>query len=291
MSANFESAVIVGGGTMGAGISQLFLEKSMSVVLVEIDEGRARHSLAQIRNGIESKFRHTNPTSTAEELEDVVASSLSRFSYKVGLPGRGELFPDIAIETVYEDSELKARILQSMQNSFPKCRLFASNTSSLSIELLAGQLEKSDIFIGMHFFNPVPRSSLIELVKSKSTSSDCIDEARAFTSYLDKESILVRDSPGFATSRLGVVLGLEAIRMLEEGVASAEDIDKGMVLGYKLPIGPLRLTDLVGLDVRLAIAEYLEKNLGERFAAPSLLRQKVANGELGKKSGQGFYQW
>lgn len=291
MNSEFRSAVIVGGGTMGAGISQLFLEKLITVTLVEIDEERAKRSLSQIRSGIESSWRYANPGAKKEELDDFVSSHLSRFSYQIGLANASELTPDIALETVYEDVELKSSILKSMQELFPNCRLFASNTSSLSIELLSSQLNRRDNFIGMHFFNPVPRSSLVELIKSNFTSTDCITEARTLVAFLDRESILVSDSPGFATSRLGVALGLEAIRMLEEGVASAEDIDKGMVLGYKLPMGPLRLTDLVGLDVRLAIAEYLEKNLGERFTAPDLLRKKVAKGELGKKTGLGFYQW
>jgi 3-hydroxybutyryl-CoA dehydrogenase len=143
----------------------------------------------------------------------------------------------------------------------------------------------------MHFFNPVPRSLLVEIVTGPATAPPAVERAREWVHLLGKEEIVVRDSPGFATSRLGVAIGLEAIRMLEEGVASAEDIDRGMVLGYRFPMGPLRLTDLVGLDVRLAIAEHLERTLGARFAPPRLLRDKVAAGELGRKAGRGFFTW
>jgi len=145
--------------------------------------------------------------------------------------------------------------------------------------------------VGMHFFNPVPASALVEIVVGPQTDEAVRDRARSWAAALRKTAIVVRDSPGFATSRLGVLLGLEAIRMLEEGVADAESIDRAMELGYRHPMGPLRSTDLVGLDVRLAIAEHLRRELGERFAPPQLLRDKVARGELGKKSGQGFYNW
>ena len=144
----------------------------------------------------------------------------------------------------------------------------------------------------MHFFNPVPLMKLLELVRTEATSAATIEAVTSYSRQLGKEPILVKDSPGFASSRLGVCLGLEAIRMLESGVASAEDIDKAMVLGYGHPMGPLKLTDLVGLDVRLAIADYLRGELDlAGFEAPALMRQMVQDGKLGKKSGQGFYAW
>jgi 3-hydroxybutyryl-CoA dehydrogenase len=143
----------------------------------------------------------------------------------------------------------------------------------------------------LHFFNPVPASELVEVVAGAATAAEIVDRARGWVAALGKTPVVVRDSPGFASSRLGVALGLEAIRMVEEGVASAEDIDAAMTLGYKHPVGPLRLTDLVGLDVRLAIAEYLASRLGPRFEPPALLREKVAHGELGRKVGRGFYEW
>jgi 3-hydroxybutyryl-CoA dehydrogenase len=167
----------------------------------------------------------------------------------------------------------------------------ATNTSSLSIDELAMALERPERFCGLHFFNPVPASELVEIVVGSRTSPSLVTEAGAWVSALGKTPIVVRDSPGFASSRLGVALGLEAVRMVAEGVASAEDIDTAMTLGYKHAVGPLRLTDLVGLDVRLGIAEYLASKLGERFEAPALLREMVARGELGRKTGRGFYEW
>jgi 3-hydroxybutyryl-CoA dehydrogenase len=170
--------------------------------------------------------------------------------------------------------------------------ILATNTSSLSIEALAGELRLPGRFLGLHFFNPVHIMQLVEVVHGPQTAPETLDRGVAFARGLGREPIAVRDSPGFASSRLGVALGLEAIRMLEEEVASAEDIDRAMELGYRHPMGPLRLTDLVGLDVRLGIAEYLHDTLGgTRFEPPELLRRKVKDGQLGKKSGQGFYTW
>jgi 3-hydroxybutyryl-CoA dehydrogenase len=156
---------------------------------------------------------------------------------------------------------------------------------------LAAALDRPGRFLGLHFFNPVPASRLVEVVVAPESSPAAVDEARAWVRRLGKTEIVVKDSPGFASSRLGVLLGLEAIRMLEEGVADAEAIDTAMELGYRHPMGPLRSTDLVGLDVRLAIAEYLHRTLGERFAPPQLLRDKVAAGQLGRKTGRGFHDY
>jgi 3-hydroxybutyryl-CoA dehydrogenase len=162
----------------------------------------------------------------------------------------------------------------------------------LSLAKVFAGVSKPERCIGMHFFNPVPLMALLELVRTDSTSAATIDAVTAYSKQLGKEPIVVKDSPGFASSRLGVCLGLEAIRMVEAGVASAEDIDKAMVLGYGHPMGPLKLTDVVGLDVRLAIADYLTKELDHPgFKAPELMRRMVAEGKLGKKSGQGFYRW
>jgi 3-hydroxybutyryl-CoA dehydrogenase len=169
--------------------------------------------------------------------------------------------------------------------------LFASNTSSLSITELGARLGKQDRVVGMHFFNPPPVMELVEIVRGMGTSDETIDEAVRFAKALGKTPIVVRDVPGFATSRLGVILGAEAMRMLESGVASAEDIDRGMELGYRHPMGPLKLTDLVGLDVRLAILEHLQREIGDQFRPPTILRAMVRAGKLGKKTGEGFYLW
>jgi 3-hydroxybutyryl-CoA dehydrogenase len=186
---------------------------------------------------------------------------------------------------------LKQRILGDCEPLIPVQSVMASNTSSLSINDLARSLKHPQRFIGMHFFNPVPKSLLVELVTGQDTTPETTARAAGWVERLGKQHIEVRDSPGFATSRLGLAVGLEAIRMVEEGVASAEDIDRGMELGYRFPMGPLRLTDLVGLDVRLAIAEHLAREIGPRFEPPGLLRRMVDDGHLGKKAGRGFYEW
>jgi 3-hydroxybutyryl-CoA dehydrogenase len=198
--------------------------------------------------------------------------------------------PALVIEAVPEEVSLKADVLGRASRTWPEA-LLASNTSSLSITELATAVDRPERFLGMHFFNPVPRSALVELVTHDGVGTDAVDDARTWVERIGKESIAVRDAPGFATSRLGLAIGLEAIRMLEDGVASAADIDRGMVLGYRFPMGPLELTDLVGLDVRLAIADHLATTLGPRFEPPALLRSMVAAGDLGQKSGKGFYDW
>jgi 3-hydroxybutyryl-CoA dehydrogenase len=198
---------------------------------------------------------------------------------------------DLVVEAVPEDATLKIQVLTAAERAVGEGTVLATNTSSLSVTGLADALLRPEQLIGMHFFNPVPASRLVEIVIAARTGERVQQAARSWVAALGKTEILVRDSPGFATSRLGVLLGLEAIRMLEEGVADAESIDRAMELGYRHPMGPLRSTDLVGLDVRLAIAEHLHRELGERFAPPRLLRDKVDRGELGRKTGQGFHTW
>ena len=199
---------------------------------------------------------------------------------------------DIVIEAVAEDLAIKQRLFAEVERAAPSAALLASNTSSLSIGDIATTMIQPARLVGMHFFNPVHVMKLVEVVTHGCDSGAAADRAVAFARQLGKEPIVVRDSPGFASSRLGVVLGLEAMRMLEQGVATAEDIDKAMELGYNHPMGPLKLTDLVGLDVRLAIAEYLHDTLGAaQYEPPKILREKVKRGELGRKSGKGFYTW
>ncbi len=188
-----------------------------------------------------------------------------------------------------EDFDLKKNILAQADLFCGEETILASNTSSISITKLASNVERRERFAGMHFFNPPQSMELVEIVRGERTSDATVEEVAAVARKMKKTPIVVHDSPGFATSRLGVALGLEAMRMLEEGVATAEDIDRAMELGYNHPMGPLRLTDLVGLDVRLGIAEYLASTLGPRFDPPQILRDMVAAGQLGKKSGQGFY--
>jgi 3-hydroxybutyryl-CoA dehydrogenase len=181
-------------------------------------------------------------------------------------------------------------VLATVERSAPDAVL-ATNTSSLSVDGLAERLDRPDRFLGLHFFNPVPASALVEIVVGSRTDAGLVTRAQGWVEALGKTAITVTDSPGFASSRLGVAIALEAMRMLEEGVASAADIDTAMTLGYRHPVGPLRTTDIVGLDVRLAIAEHLAREVGPRFEPPQVLRDLVAAGKLGRKTGEGFYQW
>jgi 3-hydroxybutyryl-CoA dehydrogenase len=197
----------------------------------------------------------------------------------------------LVIEAAPEDMALKKNIFTNIELATSKDTLIATNTSSLSITEISESLSHPSRFIGLHFFNPVPLMPLLEVVLGKETSDFAREQALEISKVIGKEPILVNDVPGFASSRLGVCIGLEAMRMFGEGVASAEDIDKAMELGYRHPMGPLKLTDLVGLDVRLGIAEYLAEQLGPRFEPPQILKDMVAQGKLGKKSGEGFYQW
>jgi 3-hydroxybutyryl-CoA dehydrogenase len=198
----------------------------------------------------------------------------------------------LVIEAVPENLALKQAVVRGVEPLIPGDAVIASNTSALSISAIASVMERPERLVGMHFFNPVPAMRLIEIVRGNATNDAVVEIARAFAIKLGKTAIVVKDSPGFATSRLGVVLGLEAMRMLEQGVASAADIDRAMELGYNHPVGPLRLTDMVGLDVRLAIAEYLFATFGDdTYKPPRILRELVARGDLGKKSGTGFFDW
>lgn len=273
---------VVGGGRMGAGIAQTFATAGSRVVIAEpaataAVRGRIRAGLtaASARNALDG--------TTIDEIADRVTV----------VPRAADLPDDLAlvVEAVPEDIELKARVLAAVEAVVAPETVIATNTSSLPITELGAVLVAPHRFLGLHFFNPVPASRLVEIVCGRATESEVVERARTWVSALGKTEILVNDFPGFATSRLGVSLGLEAIRMLEDGVADAESIDRAMELGYRHAMGPLRSTDLVGLDIRLAIAEHLAATLGPRFAPPALLRDKVARGELGRKTGRGFYEW
>lgn len=281
MSAQAELVVVIGGGTMGAGIAEVMLGIGCSVLLVESGAERAARA--------EERLRARLAAAAPAQGTDGQADSLSRLRVSDAL---GDVSgASLAIEAVPEQLALKLEVLSGVAAAVSADTLVASNTSSMSISALAAAVRHPERFLGMHFFNPVPRSQLVELVVGEQTAADTVGRARAWVERLGRTAVVVRDSPGFASSRLGVALGMEAIRMLEEGVASAEDIDAAMTLGYRHPMGPLRLTDLVGLDVRLGIADHLAEALGERFRAPQLLRSMVARGKLGKKSGEGFYRW
>jgi len=272
---------VIGGGRMGSGIAHAYLLAGNEVFLVEANNDASIAARDRIKKLIQSSIDRG-----AEVLLAEVSKRLTFLTSIEELPSCR-----IAIEAVPEIPSLKNDVLSRLDAVLSKDAIIASNTSSISINDLAKSLKFPERFVGMHFFNPVPASQLVEIVFGTKTKNSTTEIARESVVGINKTPIIVGDSPGFATSRLGLVIGLEAIRMVEEGVASAEDIDKGMVLGYKYPIGPLKLTDMVGLDVRLAIAEYLHSQLGDRFEPPALLRKMVAEGKLGQKSGEGFYKW
>jgi 3-hydroxybutyryl-CoA dehydrogenase len=255
--------MVIGGGTMGAGIVEVLVDAGVVVHLVEPDDKR-RDRVAKLAAG-------------------------RAFS------ASGALVPspdaDLVVEAIPEHLEGKQAVVAEIECFVGPSCVVASNTSSLSIDRVGASMVDPERLIGLHFFNPVPKSLVVELVVGTASAPWAVERGRELVGRIGKELIEVRDSPGFATSRLGLALGLEAIRMVEAGVASVEDIDRGMKLGYRHPMGPLRLTDLVGLDVRLAIAEQLHDALGPRFEPPDLLRQMVAAGRLGKKTGRGFYSW
>ncbi|MCE0508534.1 3-hydroxyacyl-CoA dehydrogenase family protein [Microbacterium sp. KKR3/1] len=273
---------VLGGGRMGAGIAHAFLLAGSRVTVIERDEIAADAAAARVLASVDASISR----GTAHEAGDAYRA---RFETETDTA----LFApcDLVVEAVPEDLALKIDALTRVEAAIGPEAALASNTSSISIDELAATLDRPERFLGMHFFNPVPASTLVEIVRGAATAPTRVDSARGWIHALDKTPIVVTDAPGFASSRLGVAIGLEAIRMLEEGVASAEDIDAAMTLGYKHPVGPLRLTDIVGLDVRLGIAEYLAAHLGERFEPPTLLRRLVAEGHLGRKSGRGFYEW
>jgi len=273
---------VVGGGRMGSGIAHAFLVRGSSVTLVEADGDRVGAARSSVMRAIEQSVRR----GAVDEPTNAIAARLTIRTDIAALAGAA-----LTVEAVPEIPELKHQVLQAISEAVDPTALIASNTSSLSISDLARHVEAPGRFLGMHFFNPVPASQLVEVVVGTSTAGGSAEAARQIVTGLGKVAITVADSPGFASSRLGVLLGLEAIRMVEQNVASAQDIDAAMTLGYQHPIGPLRLTDLVGLDVRLDIADYLARTLGDRFAAPQLLRDMVARGELGRKTGRGFYDW
>lgn len=275
---------VLGAGTMGRGIAYLSALAGYETVVYDLDPA----ALDAARASIESTLRKGQEK--GKVTDDAAAAALARLQVASDLEPAVRT-ADLIIEAVPENFELKKDLFAQADLFCGEETIHASNTSSISITRLASNVERRERFVGLHFFNPPHLMKLVEIVRGERTSDDTVNEVRGVAETMGKEAIVVRDSPGFATSRLGVAIGLEAMRMLEEGVASAADIDRAMELGYNHPMGPLRLTDLVGLDVRLGIADYLASTLGPRFEPPQLLRQMVGEGKLGRKTGEGFYRW
>ncbi|MEO5315326.1 3-hydroxyacyl-CoA dehydrogenase family protein [Pseudarthrobacter sp. CC12] len=273
---------VLGGGRMGAGIAHAFLIKGANVLVVERDDVSAEAAQERVQSAALKSIERGAVDANFEELVTRLTVSTDYDAFKDR---------QLVVEAVPEDWDLKVTALRGIEERLGQDSYIASNTSSLSVNGLARELKRPANFLGLHFFNPVPASTLIEVVLGEHTSPELAAAAKTWVEALGKTAVVVNDAPGFASSRLGVAIALEAMRMVEEGVASAEDIDAAMVLGYKHPTGPLKTTDIVGLDVRLGIAEYLHSTLGERFAPPQILRDKVARGELGRKTGKGFFDW
>ena len=285
MSPAAERVAVIGAGTMGHGIAYVCARAGFDVTLTDASEPYLHKGMAGIRVWFEKGIARGK--ATAEERDAALSRIRAETSTAAAVRDA-----TLVVEAIPERLELKRALFADIEPLVGTSTLLASNTSSLSIASIAEGSKHPERVLGMHFFNPVPLMELLEIVRGAATSDAVVQRARAVAAAIGKTPIVVRDAPGFATSRLGVVLGLEAIRMLEQGVASAEDIDRAMELGYNHPMGPLRLTDLVGLDVRLAIAEHLRATFGDAtYEAPALLRAMVKDGKLGKKSGRGFYTW
>lgn len=274
---------VLGGGRMGGGIAHAFLTSGSSeVVVVERDAQSAEAA----KERIEADLAKSLERGTLDGNLDVWAERLT-----ISLDRADFARCDLVVEAVFEDMQVKIDALTDVESHLREDAWLATNTSSLSVDEIARHLKRPERFCGLHYFNPVPASKLVEVVLGEQTGEELTALSTQWVRGLGKTPVVVKDAPGFASSRLGVAIALEAIRMVEDGVATPEDIDAAMVLGYRFPVGPLALTDIVGLDVRLGIAEYLESQLGERFAPPQLMRDMVARGELGRKSGKGFFDY
>ena len=273
---------VLGGGRMGAGIAHAFLISGARVTVVEVDGPAAESAKERVESDLAKSLERG-------KIDGNLDTWTQNFAVSVDYADFADC--ELVIEAVPEIWDLKVSSLQRVEENLSETAWLATNTSSLSVDGLADELRRPERFCGMHFFNPVPASKLVEIVIGRKTGQELKELTLQWVAGIGKTPVTVNDAPGFASSRLGLALGLEAIRMVEEGVASAEDIDNAMVLGYKHPVGPLALTDIVGLDVRLGIAEYLESTLGPRFAPPRLMRDMVERGELGRKSGKGFYDY
>lgn len=283
-ASQIQTAAVIGAGTMGHGVAQVLAMCGIHTRLFDVDAEAVERGLARIQANLDKGVERgkVEPALRDEALER--------------LTGRTELAQavegvQLVVEAAPERIELKCSIFRDLGERLGPDTLLASNTSSLPIGAIAEVTRHPERVVGMHFFNPVHIMKLVEVVEAPASAEEAVQTALELATRMGKEPIRVTDSPGFASSRLGLAIGLEAMRMLESGVASAEDIDKAMTLGYGFPMGPLRLTDLVGLDVRLSIAEYLAGELGDRFEPPALLREMVERGDLGKKTGRGFYEW
>ena len=275
---------VIGAGIMGRGIAQVAAQGGYTTVLQDIDAKQLEAGLAEMRASLAKAAERG-------KIDADVPARVQRHLRTSTEIAEAAADADLVIEAVPERIHLKVEILSELDRICPEHTLLASNTSSLSITEMAAVTQRAPQVLGMHFFNPVPRMRLLEIVRALETSDDAVRTAEAVGARMDKETVVVRESPGFITSRINALIGNEAFRMLEEGVASARDIDKALKLGLNHPMGPFELVDLVGLDTRLSILEYLYRTLGERFRPSPLMVQYVKAGRLGRKTSRGVYNY
>ncbi len=269
---------------MGHGIAQVSAMAGHSVTIRDIEEDFVQDGLSSIEQNLQGGVERDKVTA------DEKAATLDRISGTTDL-AEAVSDADLVVEAVPEDVDLKKQTFEDVEAEVADDTIIASNTSSLPVTEIVSALENPGRGIGLHFFNPVHIMQLVEVVVGEQTDDETVAFATDYIEDIGKTAIEVQDTAGFASSRLGVALGVEAMRMVEEGVASPRDIDQSMELGYNHPMGPVELGDVVGLDVRLDILEHLRDELGERFRPPQILRRKVRAGKLGKKTGEGFYVW
>lgn len=272
---------VVGGGIMGAGIAYSIVSKTdCRVVLREV----SADAVAAAKHRLDGLVQRAAKKGTPAELTD---SWVSRMQYTTELDAFSQA--DMVIEAVFENLELKRKVFAELDRIVAEPKVLCTNTSGISISMIAGGTQRPERVIGTHFFNPVPVMKLVEIVTGLATSQETIAAARSFCEQLGKETILVKDFPGFVVTRIGQAMMAEAVRCLEQGVASAEDIDRGMRLGYNYPMGPLELIDLIGVDTELRVMTSMFEEMGETFRPSPLIKSMVAAGHLGRKAGRGFY--
>ncbi|MFP4629059.1 MAG: 3-hydroxyacyl-CoA dehydrogenase family protein [Halobacteriales archaeon] len=275
---------VLGAGTMGHGIAQVAAQAGHEVTIRDVDDAVLEEGLAAIEANLEGGVERDKLTAAAAEATRARIETTTDLAVATAEA-------DLVVEAIPEDMALKRETFETVEAAAPEDAILATNTSSLSVTELASALDDPTRFVGLHFFNPAHIMALVEVVEAEQTSMRTLEAAVGFAEGVDKTPVVVEDSPGFATSRLGAALGVEAMRMVETGVASVEDVDTAMRLGYNHPMGPIELGDFVGLDVRQDILEYLREELGERFRPPQVLKRKVRAGHLGRKTGRGFYVW
>ncbi len=275
---------ILGAGTMGHGIAQIAARAGLETVLFDVSEEALARGLEKVAGGLAKAVQKGKLA--AVELPAAQARVRAERDLASAVANA-----ELVVESAPESLALKKQIFAEVSALVRPEAILATNTSSLPVTEIASAATHPERVVGLHFFNPPAAMALVEIVRGERTSPETVALARGVAERLGKEVVVVRDSAGFATSRLGIALALEAMRMFEEGVAGAEEIDRALVLGYGHPMGPLALTDHVGLDVRLAVAEHLAHELGERFRPPQVLRRLVRAGKLGRKTGEGFYKY